>query len=450
MKYDLTKGSILKNMLRFSIPYLISSFLQTFYGLMDLLIIGQYNGEASITGVSVGSQLTHFLTVVIVGLLMGTTVSISHSVGSGDDRSLRKSVGNTVVLSAVFSIVLTVVLLISTNLILNLLSVPVEAFDETRRYALVCFAGVPFIVFYNVISSIFRGLGDSRHPMYFVFAAGIVNIILDVILIGPLQMGAMGAAIGTITAQAFSVLVAFTYMKKSERFSLGLERSDFEISSDMVNRLLKVGLPISVQDACIQVSFLVITMIANMRGVEVAAAVGIVEKVIGFLFLVPSAMLSTVSAFAAQNSGAGYNERAFKGLYYGTAITFCVGMVFAVFCFFNAETVVGLFAKKEPEVVRMGAQYLKSYAFDCPIAGIHFCFSGFFSAYQKSMVSFVHNIISIVTMRIPGAYYASIHYPDTLFPMGMAAPLGSLISAIICIGVFIYLKRRNKLNVSIS
>ena len=447
MKYDLTKGSILRNLIFFSVPYLISSFLQTFYGLMDLFIVGQFNSEASITGVAVGSQLMHFLTVVIVGLAMGSTVSISHCVGAGDEKGMKKTIGNTVVIFTMFAFVVTVILLLSVDGIMTLLKVPPEALTETSRYAYVCFAGVPFIVFYNVIASVFRGLGDSRRPMYFVFVAGIINIVIYYVLIGPFGMGSLGAAVGTVAAQAFSVVFSLVYIKISDKTAFSLDRDDFRLSSAVTEKILKVGLPISVQDACIQIAFLTITMIANMRGVQVAAAVGIVEKIIGFLFLVPSAMLSTVSAFAAQNSGAGRDDRAFMGLYLGTAITVAVGLVFALICNINAEMIVSMFAKNEPEVVKMGAQYLKSYSFDCPVAGIHFCFSGFFSAYQKSMISFVHNIISIVTMRIPGAYYASVHFPDTLFPMGMAAPLGSAISALICILVFVDLKKKGRFSI---
>lgn len=442
MNYDLTKGSVLKNLIRFSLPYLLSCFLQTFYGLADLFITGQYNGAAAITAVSVGSQVTHMLTVIIVGLAMGATVTISHAAGAKDRKSIEKGIGNTVSLFIVFSAILTAVLLVSINGILQILSVPEESWAQAKSYLFICFIGVPFITAYNVISSIFRGLGDSKSPMYFVAAAGIANVILDYVLIGSFGMGAAGAALATVIAQAFSVCIALFAFRKM-KMGIAIKKSDFRFSKQITQKILKVGIPVAVQDGFIQISFLVITVIANRRGVDVAAAVGIVEKVISFLFLVPSAMLSTVSAIAAQNAGAGLHAQGKKALKYGTMIAVSAGLVFAIICQFCAEDVLRLFAKEEPIVILMGAQYLKSYVFDCVFAGVHFCFSGYFCAYQKSLVSFAHNLASILFVRIPGVCLATALFPDTLYPMGLAAPLGSLLSSVICIVVYVIWQKRS-------
>ena len=210
-----------------------------------------------------------------------------------------------------------------------------------------------------------------------------------------------------------------------------------------MGQMLRVGVPIAAQDGLIQVSFLVITAIANRRGVDVAAAVGIVEKIICFVFLVPSAMLSTVSAMAAQNAGAGKHGQGRRVLYYGMGICVVFGLAVGIACQFLATPILALFAKDEPKVVRLGAQYLKSYIFDCGLAGIHFCFSGYFCAYGKSVYSFVHNIISVIAVRIPGAYFASVIFPATLYPMGWAAPMGSLLSALICVGFFLCLRQKS-------
>jgi Na+-driven multidrug efflux pump len=228
------------------------------------------------------------------------------------------------------------------------------------------------------------------------------------------------------------------------KLGIHLIREDFRIDPPVMKNILKVGLPVAAQDGFVQISFLVITVIANRRGVDAAAAVGIVEKLISFMFLVPSAMLSTVSAMAAQNAGAGFHERGRRALYYGIGITILVGFLFVILCQIWPEQILSLFAKEEPAVVQMGAQYLRSYVFDCAIAGVHFCFSGYFCAYQKSMISFGHNMASILLVRIPGAYFASRKYPDTLFPMGMAAPLGSLLSSLICVTVFLIMQRQNR------
>ena len=421
--------------MQFAVPYLIACFLQTFYGMADLFITGQFNGAAAVSAVAVGSQVMHMLTVVIVGLAMGTTVCISRSVGAGSKKHVAGFIGNSAVLFSGFAAVLTILLLIFTRGILKLLAVPSEALVQARQYLIICFVGVPFITAYNVVSSIFRGLGDTKSPMIFVAIAGLINVGFDYILIGPLGMGAAGAAIATVGSQAFSVVIALIFLLRGKE-SIGVSRRDFVPDRDYMGQLLGIGVPVAFQEGLIQVSFLVITAIANSRGVNVAAAVGIVEKIICFLFLVPSSMLSTVSAVAAQNAGAGKHERGRKALWYGISVCVITGAVVFVTCQFAAERIVGVFVTDEPEVVRLGGQYLRSYTIDCAVAGIQFCFSGYFSAYGKSLYSFFHNITSIALVRIPGAYLASVLFPATLYPMGLAAPMGSLLSSVIC--VFLY------------
>lgn len=450
VKNDLTKGSVFWKLFQFSLPYLFSCFLQTFYGMADLYITGQFYSADTITAVSVGSQVTHMLTVVIVGLAMGTTVNIGLAVGAGNQRKVSEIIGNTVTLFAVFAFLLTVLLLCANNGILQVLSVPRESWVQAKSYLTVCFAGVPFIVAYNVISSIFRGMGDSKSPLYFVAIAGVFNVAFDYLLIGGFAMGAKGAAIATVMSQAFSVAAALLALCISQKKQAGfsLSRQDFRLSGEIFRGLLKVGAPVALQDGLIQVAFLVITVIANRRGVNAAAAVGIVEKVIGFLFLVPSAMLSAVSAVAAQNAGAGLHDRGRRALGCGILITVVSGLIFTISCQFFAETILGFFVKDEPEVILLGGQYLRAYVPDCIFAGIHFCFSGYFCAYQKSMVSFAHNLAAIILVRIPGAYYASEWFPDSLYPMGLAAPLGSVLSAVICIIFYMILKKESVRKVS--
>ena len=287
-----TQGNIVRGMLRFSVPYLITCFLQTFYGMADLFIVGQFNEAAQVSAVSVGSQMMHMLTVVIAGFAMGSTVLIGRSVGAGDRRGIGGAVATTFAVFAVLSAVLTGLLLVCTDPIIRLLQVPGEAVPSAGAYMRICFAGVIFITAYNVVSAIFRGLGDTRRPMYYVAAAGILNVGLDWLLVGPCGMGAAGAAIATVASQGISVLLGLAALRRYHPDALGAGAS-LQPGTHDAARILQVGIPIALQEGLIQVSFLVITMIANRRGVEVSAAVGIVEKVISFLFLVPSAMLST-------------------------------------------------------------------------------------------------------------------------------------------------------------
>lgn len=440
MEKDLTKGSVLKNVVYFSLPYLLSYFLQTLYGMADLFIVGQFEGKAATTAVSIGSQAMHMITVMIVGLAMGSTVSIGQAVGSGNKKQSSQCIGNTVTLFMVLSILLTAVLLLLVDPIVSAMSTPEAAVEGTAHYLTICFIGIPFITAYNIISSIFRGFGDSKSPMYFIAVACAVNIGLDYLFMGVLGMGAAGAALGTTLSQTVSVIVALTVILKRKLVSVSKE--DFRPIKDTMGRILKIGIPIALQDGFIQISFIVITIIANRRGLTDAAAVGIVEKVMSFLFLIPSSMLSTVSALGAQNIGAGKKDRAVQAMRYAIFIAAGFGLVMAVLIQFIADPVVGLFTT-DSSVIFSGGQYLKGYIWDSFIAGIHFCFSGYFCACQRSEISFLHNVISVVFVRVPGAYFMSKLFADTLFPMGLATAAGSLVSLIVCVIAFAVIKQKD-------
>ena len=436
---NLTSGSVLRAMGAFSLPYFLSYFLQTLYGMADLFIIGQFEGAAGITAVSIGSQVMHMLTVMLVGLSMGATVVTAQFVGAGKRACIQTAAGTAMMVFLLISLLLTAAGGMTSGWIVGLMETPAEAAAETERYLLICFLGMPFIAAYNMIAAVFRGLGDARHPMYFVAAACVCNIALDYLFMGWLAMGPAGAALGTVVSQAFSVVLALNFVWRGGA-GFSLRRSDFHLDVPMMRRILRIGVPISLQDGLIQIAFLVITVIANMRGLTDAAAVGIVEKIISFIFLVPSSMLSTVSALGAQNIGAGKVGRAQQTLGYALCIAVCFGLFVSVFTQYAAEGMVALFTF-DSLLIAAGAAYLKGYILDCIFAGIHFCFSGYFCACGRSEFSFLHNVISIVTARIPLAYLASVWYPSTLFPMGIATAAGSLVSVLICAGACFWLRR---------
>lgn len=443
MRKDLTTGSVWKTVLSFSLPYFLSYFLQILYGMADLFIIGQFEGVASTTAVSVGSQVMHMLTVMIVGLAMGSTVSIGQAVGARDMKRAARSIGNTATLFLGLSLVLTVLLLLLVRPIVSAMSTPEAAVAGTVDYLTICFVGIPFITAYNIISSIFRGLGDSKSPMKFVAVACAANILLDYLFIGGMHLGPAGAALGTTLSQTLSVVVSLVMVTR-QKTALTLGKASFRPRKDVLGSILRVGVPVALQDGFIQISFLLITVIANSRGLDDAAAVGIVEKVISFVFLVPSSMLSTVSALAAQNVGAGKDDRAARTLRYACTLCLAFGLAVGIAVQFAAGGIVALF-DSTPAVVTAGSQYIRSYIWDCMFAGVHFSFCGYFCAYGRSGISFVHNAISIVLVRIPGAYFMSRLFPDTLLPMGCAAAAGSCLSVIVCVIAFVWLRRQGKL-----
>lgn len=438
---DLTSGSVWKNIFSFSLPYMLTYLLQMLYGLADLFVIGQYCGVDSTTAVSNGAQVMHMFTVIIIGLAMGTTVRTARAVGAGDNKRASLVIGNSITLFLVLSVIFTIVLLIMCNGIIRLMDVPQEAVQGTYYYLIICFLGIPFIVAYNIIASIFRGLGDSKSPMYFVAVACVLNIVLDYLFIGYMDMGAAGAALGTTLSQIGSVVFALVVIRR-HRSVLNIGRSDLRLRKDVMNDILKIGIPISFQDGFIQIGFIVITIIANGRGLNDAAAVGIVEKLISLLFIVPSAMLSTVSAISAQNLGAGKLRRAIATLRCAIIVTTGYGLVISLILQFVPEYAVRLFTD-DAKVITLGGEYLMSYTWDCLLAGIHFCFSGYFTACGYSLLSFIHNFISAFVVRIPLSYALSEAFPYTLYPMGIAPPAGSLVSVIICVAFYKWLRGKD-------
>ena len=440
MQQNLTEGNIFRGLLKFSVPYLITCFLQTFYGMADLLITGQFYGASTISAVSIGSSVMNMVTVVIAGLAMGATVLIGKNIGAGRKEDVQKDIGTSICLFLIVAAIITAILLVSIRGMVFVMRVPEEAKPATFHYLFICYLGVPFITAYNMLSAIFRGLGDTKSPMYFAFAAGIINIFGDLFLIGYVGLGAAGAATATVCSQAGSVLFAILFLKKKRNY-IQVRRKDLKLDSSLIRNIFSVGVPIAFQDGCIQVSFLIITIIANTRGVDISAAVGIVEKIIGFLFLVPSAMQASVTAISAQNIGAGKDSRALSTLKYAIAVCCTYSIVIITVCEAFAYPVIRLFTKDQ-EVVALGVQYFRTYLADTFFAGFHFCFSGYFCAYNKAIYSFLHNIASILVIRIPGSILATILFPATLYAMGCAPAGGSLLSTIICLILYFHGKKR--------
>ena len=250
-------------------------------------------------------------------------------------------------------------------------------------------------------------------------------------------------ALGTTLSQTLSVIVALFGIRR-HKTGLRLSRQNFRPRKGMLGRILKIGLPVAVQDGCIQVAFIIITIIANHRGLIDSAAVGIVEKIISAMFIVPSSMLATVSALSSQNLGAGKPERAAQTLKYAAMIATGYGIAVVLVIELVAEPLLGCFTT-DAAVVLMGCQYIRGYIVDTIFAGIHFSFTGYFAACGKSYIGFLHNIIAIVLVRVPGSYLASRLFAGTLLPMGLAAPAGSLLSVMICVAAYRWMKRRGTL-----
>ncbi len=433
-----TEGRIFSPLIRFALPVLFALFLQTMYGAVDLLIVGQFGGELSdvyVSAVSMGSQVMQAITVVITGLAMGLTVFVGREIGAGQREKAGKIIGSGIFLFALIAVGVAVIMVCTSSFLARIMQAPEEAFDATVTYIVICSAGAVFIVAYNLVGSIFRGIGDSKMPLITVAIACVLNIGGDLLTVAVFHMGAAGAAIATVFAQAVSVVISLLIIRKRS-LPFVLSFKDIKPNGAFIKEMLKLGIPIALQDLLVNISFLVIIAIVNSLGLTASAGIGVAEKLCGFLMLVPSAFMQSMSAFVAQNIGAKKPERARKALLCGIASSLVVSVVMAYFTFFHGELLAGIFAK-DGEVILAAADYLKAYALDCLLTSFLFCFIGYFNGCGCTKFVMVQGIIGAFGVRLPVSWLMSRQAEASLFHIGLATPASSLVQIILC-GVFFF------------
>lgn len=428
---DLTKGSVPKVLMQFAMPYLLANVLQALYGGADLFVVGRFDDAASVAGVAIGSQVMQTVTGIILGLTAGITVLIGIATGARDEKKAAATIGSAVWLFAIIGAVLTLLMTVWHDTIATAMHTPPEAMTDTRHYLLICSLGIPFIIGYNVVFGIMRGLGDSRSPLYFVALACVINIVLDFVLVGGCHMRAAGAATATIASQGISFAAALCYLHR-KGFRFPFTRRDIRLNGILSKRIIKLGTPIALQDALINISFLIITVIVNRMGVTASAALGVVEKLIVFAMLPPVAISSAVAAMTAQNYGAGLTDRMKRCLKSGIGMALVFGTAFCIYSQFLPETLMGIFTNDAP-VIELGAEYLHGYSIDCIIVSFVFCINSYFSGQGNSLFPMVHSLIATFLFRIPLSWIFSHIAPTSLFPMGFAPPLATMVSLAICL-----------------
>ena len=439
---NFSKGKIFQPMVRFAIPILGALFLQNMYGAVDMMVVGQFATAADVSAVSTGSWLMNLVVCVIVGLSMGTTVMLGRKIGEDHPQEGGKIIGASIALFAVLALVVTVVMELFSVQLVHIMQMPAEAVDAAVAYLRICSAGAVFIVAYNVLGSIFKGIGNSKIPLLTVTIACVVNIIGDLVLVGGLHMAAAGAAIATVLAQAVSVVLSLLLIR-NQKFPFTLKKEDIRFDGKWIAPVVRIGLPVAFQDFLVSISFLVIPAIVNSLGVTPSAGVGVAEKLCGFIMLVPSAFSQTMSAYVSQNMGAGEYDRAKKGLFYGIATSFAVGVVMFYLAFFHGDAMSRLFAK-DPEVVLASAQYLKSYAIDCLLTSFLFCLIGYFNGCGRTTFVLIQGLTGAFGVRIPVSYFMSKVVPVSLFKIGLATPCSSFVQIVLCMVYLIYIEKKRK------
>lgn len=425
----LTEGGITSTLIRFAIPYLAANFLQALYGAADLLIVGWFCDSAAVSAVSTGTQITQIILSLVSGLTMGGTILIAQYVGAHRDGEAVDTISTMLTLFGVISLVMTVAMLLLASPLLSLMQTPEKAFGYALDYVLIASAGTVFVIGYNAVSAMLRGLGDSKHPLYFVAIACVCNIVLDLVAVGVWKMGPGGAALATIFSQGLSLVIAVIYLIRHD-FIFDFKPKSFHIHKERALHLIKLGIPVSLQDTTVHISFMFIAAIVNTMGVTASAAVGICGKFDAFAMLPPMAFSGAISALAAQNIGAGQPERAQKTLRRSILLSFICSVVFFAWAQIAPETIMTLF-QFDPEVTAAGAEYLRTFSFDFLLVAFVFCFNGFFNGCGCTRYTMINGIVSTLVIRVPLAFLFSVWMPNSLYGIGLAAPIASVIGLIL-------------------
>ncbi len=439
---NFTTGRILVPLVRFALPVLAALFLQAMYGAVDLLIVGRFGVPADVSAVSTGSQIMLTMANLIASFAMGATVCLGRQIGEGKPEEGGKTIGACIALFSVIGLVLTCILVPGAGAVAKIMHAPAEALPLTTSYVRICGAGTLVIICYNLIGSIFRGIGDSVTPLVTVTIACICNILGDLFLVAVLGMGTAGAAIATVFAQTVSVVMSFLMIRK-KKLPFRFQRSQIAFHGDMIRQITRIGLPIALQDLLVGISFLLIQVIVNSLGVTASAGVGVAEKVCAFIMLVPAAFMQSMSAFVAQNVGAGRYDRAEKALKYGILMSLSVGTVMFYFSFFHGISLASLFSK-DMEVAAAGADYLRAYAIDCMLTPVFFCFIGFYNGVGLTKFVMAQGIISAFLVRVPVSWFMSRRIPVSLFHIGLATPCSSALQIIMCLTCMVWFRNHLK------
>ena len=445
-KSNFLTGPILPALLKFSIPVLLALLLQALYGAVDLWAVGKFGTTADVSAVATGSQVMQIITGLVTGLSMGSTVLLGLCVGRQDHDGAAKTIGSSVWVFGILGAVLTVVIVLVAPWIARVTNAPAEAFSQTVAYVRICGAGSLFIVAYNLISAIFRGLGDARAPLYFVMIACVTNIIGDITLTKFIPLGASGAAVATVAAQAVSVILSLALVRK-KGLPFAVEKAHFRFDKANAGSVLKLGAPIALQSMCNEVSYLILIGFVNALGEVASAGVGIAEKLVMFILLIPNSYMQSISAFVAQNDGAGQRERAKKAMWQGMATAAVLGGILAYCSFFHGAALSTLFIKGgETAVLHASAEFLKATSIECFILSVAYCFTGYFNGVEKTTFVMVQGLLSIFLVKLPYAWFASTRPEPSLFQIGMSTAWAAVFTLLLCVWYYIHCGRKEKMS----
>ena len=437
---DLTEGSLVGTLCIFALPFLLANILQSLYGAVDLFVVGKYCDARSVAAVSTGTQVTQIVTSLSSGLTLGSTIVIGNYMGQKNLDMVKKAIGTTLTIFSAFALLLTGLMLVFEAPLLTLLNTPKESFGLTMTYVAVCAWGNFFICGYNSISAILRGCGDSKKPMIFVAVACVLNIILDFILVRYAGMGVAGTALATVISQGVSMGIAVIDLKKHS-FIFDFKLSSFRVHGGLAKKLASVGIPISLQELMVRISFLYLMTVMNGCGVAAASIVGIGSKYDVFAMLTATSMANALAAITAQNIGAGKPERARKALWYSMGFALGVSMMFWLWAQVSPETMIGAFTKEE-EIIRAGIPFFRSCSYDYIMVAMVFCLNGYLNGRSKTVWTMISCSAGALLLRIPMVYFFGKYFAEDLGMLGKIAPIVSGIMAAYTLAYVLYEGRK--------
>ena len=439
---DFTQGSILKKLVTFMMPVLGALILQAAHGAVDLLVVGRFGSTSGLSAVSTGSQVLNLVTFVVIQTAMGITVLIARYLGEKKPEQIGSVIGGSAIVFTILSVVLFVVMVGFARPISILMQAPTEAVDLTATYVRICGAGIFFIVAYNLLSAIFRGLGDSKSPLLFVLVACIINIFGDLALVAGLHMDAAGAAIATVAAQACSVVFAVILLMKKQ-LPFEITKKDFRLNIQC-QRFLEIGLPLALQEFLTQISFLALCAFVNRLGLEASSGYGVACKIVNFAMLVPSALMQSMASFVSQNVGAGKLKRARQSMLTGIGVGLVVGCFVFALVMLKGDVLTGFFSTDEA-VIQNGFAYLKGFAPETIVTAVLFSMIGYFNGNNKTVWVMTQGLIQTLLIRLPFAYIMSIQPNASLTMIGLAAPVSTMVGIILNVGFFTWISNRKHL-----
>ncbi|MBP5166628.1 MAG: MATE family efflux transporter [Oscillospiraceae bacterium] len=431
---DLTVGSVSKKLFRFALPFMLSTLLQTAYGLADMAIVGKCVGKEGLSAVSIANQIIWVTTALSIGFTNAGQVIVSQLVGSGKRNELKKTIGTVTTVVLTIAIFITVLGLALCGPVLRLMKTPVEAMQGAKAYLTVVFLGSIFTFGYNLVSSLFRGMGDSHHPLIFVAISSSVNLVLDLIAVAVLGWGVVGAAAATVTGQAVALVISISYLYRNrEGFGFDFKASSLRVDRRCLGQLVRLGLPFSLQFAAISISMLFVNRFVNTYGVTASATFGTGTRIEQIPWIMINGIMMASATMIGQNMGAGNRERMKKTVNIAAIVCAVSAAVFMALFYLLPGEIYSLFTD-DPEVIEMAPMFMIALVVSLPATCMMCPYQAFIegigNARLTMIIALLDGFVSRIAISLILAELLHMGLMGWFLGYGLAAYVNTILSVI--------------------